>query len=49
LPPLTEIERVMDLAESAVETNPPPPPEEPAASAEQAEPQADANGQIFGA
>jgi segregation and condensation protein B len=41
LPPLTEIERVMDLAESAVETNPPPPPEEPAASAEQAGQQAD--------
>jgi segregation and condensation protein B len=49
LPPLTEIERVMDLAESPVETNPLPPPEEPAASAEQTEPQAGANGQIFGA
>jgi segregation and condensation protein B len=52
LPPLTEIERVMDLAESANETAPFPPPEQPAATADQAEQvrqQADgASGQIFG-
>src|SRR5512135_1899686 len=48
LPPLTEIERVMDLAESANETAEAAPQEQPAAPAEQAEPQvADLNGQIF--
>jgi len=52
LPPLTEIERVMDLAESANETAPSPPPDEPAAPAEQAEQvrqqAGDASGQVFG-
>ncbi|HTY99976.1 MAG TPA: SMC-Scp complex subunit ScpB [Rhodocyclaceae bacterium] len=48
LPPLTEIERVMDLAESA-EIPAPAPQEQPAAPAEQADPHAaDINGQIFG-
>ena len=52
LPPLTEIERVMDLAESANETAPSPPPDEPATPAEQTgevrQQADDAGGQIFG-
>jgi segregation and condensation protein B len=51
LPPLTEIERVMDLAESATETAPVAPQGEPPAPAEQAAPEpdraAEQTGQIF--
>ena len=47
LPPLTEIERVMDLAESAEQNLPAAPQAEPSAPAEQAPPIDDSSGQIF--